>query len=139
MIEVAHRNGHGLPLGVAFEYFGVDFAVLFRRNGGTNSCFYFLRRRPNIAQKNGLAGIVIPQGFCGQVQVHATGKGIGDHQWGRRKIIGADKWMDAAFKIAVTAEDGNRDHIVFLNGRTYCVGQRDHCCRYRLCTRSRPD
>ena len=32
--------------------------------------------------------------------------------------------MDAAFKIAIAAEDGHRHHIVFLNGRANRVGQR---------------
>ncbi len=66
----------------------------------------------------------LPSGFGGEIEIHAAGERVGDDERRRREIVGAHERVDAAFEIAIAAEDGDGDEIVFLDGVADGVGQR---------------
>ena len=51
-----------------------------------------------------------------KIKVHAAGKGIGHHERRRGKVVGAHLGVDAAFEVAVAAEDGGH-HQAALGDR----------------------
>ena len=123
-IKVAFRDGHALPAGVAFEDFAVFLAILFGGDGGADGGFHFLRGGPDFAQIDRLAGFARAEWLGGEIQIHAAGEGVGNNERRRREIVGANERVDAAFKIAIAAEDGDGEEIIFLDGGADGVRQR---------------
>ena len=124
LVNVALRNGHGLPVRVALEDFAVLPAILRRRNRSANGRFDFLRRRPDISQIDRLAGGIIAERFARQVHIHAARKRVGDDERRRGQIIRANQRMNAALEIAVAAQDRDGNQIVVLDGRADSIRQR---------------
>src|SRR6266571_2248861 len=117
LVNIAFWNRHGLPVRVTLEHFAVYLAVLPGGNCRPNGCFDLLRRRPNVFQINGLAHGVAANRFRREVQVHAARKRIGDYERRRGQIVGANQRVDAAFKVAIAAQNCHRDKIVFFDCR----------------------
>ena len=57
----------------------------------------------------------LPSGIVDDVDVHAAGERVGDDERRRGEIIGAAESVDAAFEIAIAAEDGDGDEIIVLD------------------------
>src|SRR4029077_10696612 len=106
----------------------INFAVLLRvhagGNGGAHGGFDFLRRGPNVAEENGLAGFIVAERFGSEIEIHASSERVRDYERWRGEIICAHERMDASFEIAIPAEDGDGDKIIFLDGRADGIGYR---------------
>ena len=50
-----------------------------------------------------------------EVVVDAACEGVGDHQGRGHEVIGADFGVDAAFEVAIAAEDADCDERVVFN------------------------
>ena len=115
LVKIPFGNFHRLPVRVALK----NFAVLLEVHGGSNRSahrrFDFLRRGPDIAQKNGFAVRSLSKRFGSQVEIHTAGKRVSHHQRRRRQIVGAHQRMNATLKIAIAAEHRDRHKIVVLD------------------------
>ena len=51
--------------------------------------------------------------------IDASGKGVSHNQRRRHKVVGAHLRVDAAFKVAIAAEHGDRDQpVIFIDCET---------------------
>ena len=90
--------------------------ILLRGDRCAHGGFDFLRSGPDFAQIDRFAGFVGAERFGGEVHVHAAGERVGNDERRRREIVRANERVDAAFEIAIAAEDGDGDEIIFLDG-----------------------
>ena len=67
----------------------VFFAEHFGGDGIAHRGFDFLRRGPDVAKVDGLAGFVVAERLVDDVDVHAAGERVGDDERRRSEIIGA--------------------------------------------------
>ena len=110
-----------------------------RVDGRRGRCFHFLRRGPDVAQKNGLAVVSLPSGSVVEIDIHAAGQRVGHHQRRRSQIIRAHQRIDAAFEIAIAAEHRDRHQVVVFDRLRQWRPAADRCCRCKWCSRSPPD
>ncbi len=106
-----------MPAGIALEHFAVLLVIHRGRDVRAHGGFDLLRRGPDIAQENRLAGLVVAERLRGHIEIHASGKRVGDHQRRRGQIICAHQRMNAPLEIAISAEHRNGDKAVVLDGR----------------------
>ena len=66
----------------------------------------FLLGGPDVAEEDGLAGLVLAERVVVEVEVDAAGEGVGDDQRRRHEVVGANFGVDAAFEVAIAGEDG---------------------------------
>ena len=64
---------------------------------------------PDVAQIDGLAGLVLAQRVGGEVVADVAGERVGDHQRRRHQVICADLGRDSALEVAIAGEHGDRD------------------------------
>ena len=70
---------------------------------------------PDVLEVDRLALLVVAQRLVLQVDVHRAGQGVGDDQRGRGQVVGADLGVDPALEVAVAAQDGDGDQVVFVD------------------------
>ena len=124
LVKIAFRNLHRFPARIPFENFAVFLAVLIGVDGRADGGFDFLRSRPNFAEINGFSGGVVANGFAGEIEIHAAGEGVSDHEWRGCEVVGANERMNASFEVAIAAEDRDGHHVVFLDGGADGVRER---------------
>ena len=66
----------------------------------------------------------LPSDSLTMSKIHAAGERVGDDERRRGEIIRAAERIDAAFEIAIAAEDGDGDEIIVLDGFADGVGER---------------
>ena len=123
-VEIAFGDRQRAPVLVAGENVGIFLAEHFAGDGSAHGCFDFLGRGPDIAEIDGLAGFVVAERFVDDVEIHASGKRVGDDQRRRGEIIRAAERIDAAFEIAIAAEHRDGDEIIVLDGFADRFGER---------------
>ncbi len=115
LVQIALGYRHALPVFVAVVHRCVLLLVLFLRHRVPHRRFHFLWRRPNLAQVNRFARRIGSERLGRQIQIHSPSQRVSYHQWRRCQIIRAHQRVNAPFKIAVSAQHRDRNHIVFLN------------------------
>ncbi len=93
-----------------------SFVKLSEVEGGGDDCGDFLLGGPDVAQEDGLAGLVLAEGVVVEVVVDAAGERVGDDQRRRHEVVGAHVGVDAAFEVAIAAEHGDGDQAVLFDG-----------------------
>ena len=76
----------------------------------------FLLRGPDVVEEDGLAGLVFADGVAVEIVIDAAGEGVGDDERRRHEVVGANFGVDAAFEVAIAAEDADRDERVGFDG-----------------------
>ena len=74
---------------------------------------HLLLRRPDVAEVDLLALVVLRQRLVHEVDVHRAGQGVGDDQRRAGEIVGLHVRVDAAFEIAVAREHRRDDQVAF--------------------------
>ena len=112
-VAVTHRNGKAPPSFVAIVHRAILFGKHFPIKGAGFGEGNLRPAWPNIFQEDRLPIRPRADGVLGKIDVDAASQGIGDHQRGRGKVVGADLGMDTTFKIAV-ARQNRRNHQAAL-------------------------
>ena len=130
-VEIAVRNVDRVPLGVATENFSVLLREHFLMDRLLNRGLHFFGRRPDLAQENVFAGAILAERFIHQIEIHAAGERVGNHQRRRSQIIRANQRIDAAFEIAIPGEHCGDGELSALHGRRDCRREAVRYCRCR--------
>ena len=83
-----------------------------------------LRRRPDVAEMDRVAVLVVAERLVDEVDLQRAGERIGDHQRRRGEVVGAHVRIDAALEIAVAREHRRRDQVARADRRRDRFGQR---------------
>src|SRR5262249_7942129 len=98
--QIAPLGGRkGPPRRGALKDLRVLLAELIRPDGPLHGVSNLGLRRPQVTQVNRVAVWVDANRFDGEIDVHRTREGEGDHQRRRREIRRADLGMDARLEI----------------------------------------
>ena len=81
-------------------------------------------RGPDVFEEDRLAGVVEADGVGVEVVVDGADEGVGDDERRAHEVVGADLGRDAAFEVAIAAEDGDGDEAVVFDGLRDVGGQR---------------
>ena len=112
-----------VPVVLAAVHVVITLHVLFGRQEIRHGVGNFLLAGPDIPQKDRVALRVLREGLLVQVDVHATGDGVGHHQGRGGQVVHAHLGMYAALEVAVAREHGCRDQVVLFDRRGDRPGQ----------------
>ena len=116
IVDLADAGWHFVPLRILVCEAGVEFLENLGLEGGLHFVADFLEAWPDVFQENINAGVVLGDGFLGEVDVHAASERAGDDERWRHEEIGADVLVNAGLEVAVAREDSGSDEVVFHNG-----------------------
>ena len=123
LVDVAGGEAEFLPVRIAVGDGRIFLRIAVGRNGGGDDGGDFLLGGPDIAEEDGLARFVFADGVCVEVVVDAAGEGVGDDEGRGHEVVGSDFGVDAAFEVAIAAEDGDSDERVGFDGLRDIVGE----------------
>ncbi len=123
-IDLAVRHRDGVPRLVAVVDVGVLLGVHIRLECSGNRVRNFLLCRPKIPQVDRFAMRIDRQWLVYQIDVDTARDSIRHHQRWRRKVVRAHVGVDAAFKVAVTAQHGGGNQLVLIDHTGHGCGQR---------------
>ena len=114
-IGVAQRELQVLPVRIAVR----DRRILRAEHGGVDvvvhRIVHILLRRPDVAQKDRLATVIVAQRLRVKVEVDAARQRIRQHQRRTHQVVGAHVGVDAPLEIAVPAQDADRHQAVLFD------------------------
>ena len=90
--------------------------VLLGLDRGADGALDLLVGRPDVAQVDGLAVLVVAERLVVQVGVDAAGERVGDHQHRRRQKVHAHQRVDAPLEVAVARQHRGDDQIALGHG-----------------------
>ena len=103
------------PVGVALEDVGVAFLEDLLGDELLDVRLDFLRRRPDVAQIDGLAVLALAQRLLRQVHVDVAGERVGDNERRRGEIVRLHIGVDATLEVAVARQHGRGDDVVLVD------------------------
>lgn len=112
-------TGWGLkvvPSGVSCK--GVTIEVL-EKLGSDNSLDglgNFISARPDVSKEDRVAILVVTKGFLLEINIHFTGKSVGDDKGRTGEVVSSGVRMDSALEVSVTGEDGSSNKVVGGDG-----------------------
>lgn len=72
--------------------------------------------RPDVAEENRLALLVVTERGGIKVKVHSASKSVGNNERRRSQVVGTGVRMDTSLEVSVSGEDSGGDHITINNG-----------------------
>ena len=121
-LALGHRQA--APLLVAGEDVGVGRAEHVAVDRGRDRVRDLLRRRPDVAQVDLVAVLVLAERLLEQVDVHPAGERVGDDERRRGEVVRLHLGMDARLEVAVAGEHRADDEVALLDGGRDLLRQR---------------
>ncbi len=113
-----------LPTAVAGEDRGVGLAEHVLADRRLDRLFDFLRGRPDVLEEDGVARSVVAERVGFEVEVHGSGKTVGNDERRGRQVVHLDVGGDATLEVAVAREHCGDRQVVVVDRLGYGFGQR---------------
>ena len=124
VVEFALRGRHGIPPLVRIPDVAVAILELRRQHARLDRLPHLLSRRPDVAEKHGLAIPARAERFMIHVDIGGTGQRVSHHQRRARQPIRLHERIDAALEITIAGEHGCGHEIAIRHGLGDGIGQR---------------
>ena len=113
--ELALGDGQVAPLLVAREDVGVGGLEHLAAHGRRDRLLDLGRARPEVAQVDVVAVLVLAERLLEQVEVHPARERVGDHERRRGEVVRLHLRVDAGLEVAVAGEHGADDQVALLD------------------------
>ena len=123
-VPAASRHLDGVPALAAREDRRICLVKDLGAKRGADHPFDLRLPRPEIPQVDRLPVMVNTDGVRGQVYVHRSRQGIGDHERRGREVARLDRRVDPSLEIAVARKHRGHRQVVFPDGPVHGFGER---------------
>ena len=103
------------PVLVPGEHVRVGSLVHLHGERASDRLLHLLGARPEVAEEDVVAVLVLPDRLGGQVDVDPPGERVGDDERRRGEVVRLHLGVDARLEVAVPGEDGADDEVALLD------------------------